>query len=365
MGIIKASLTAIGSATGDQWKEAFICDGMDAETLLMRATRITGSNSSNRGNNNIITEGSIIIVGKGECAIVTENSNILGLYDQPGEQTFRSEKSSGFFSGKMRAFSKDVMHRIAFGGDAPYFQRVLYINTKELLGNSFSANNVPFHFRDERAGIDIDGSISCSISYSFHIVDPACFYKKYARASVDKSRTHLVKQMNAELTAAFGPALNSLMKDGVRPSEMLQHLDTLRDKLAQAVNKDWLAKRGIEACSIAVASLQTTDSQTLQTAQRNTAFMDPARAAAHLVGSSGDALGIAAKNPSGSAPLTAVVTNSQHTSGSWKCPCGTVNTGKFCTDCGTARPVRWLCSCGSESSGKFCENCGKKKSSQT
>ena len=70
------------------------------------------------------------------------------------------------------------------------------------------------------------------------------FLQKYARASVDKSRTHLVKQTNAELTAALGPALNSLMKDGVRPSEMLQHLDTLREKLAQAVNKNWRTKRG-------------------------------------------------------------------------------------------------------------------------
>lgn len=46
--------------------------------------------------------------------------------------------------------------------------------------------------------------------------------------------------------------------------------------------------------------------------------------------------------------------------GSWTCACGMVNTGKFCSECGTPRPVpgRWTCSCGTENTGKFCSECG-------
>lgn len=50
----------------------------------------------------------------------------------------------------------------------------------------------------------------------------------------------------------------------------------------------------------------------------------------------------------------------------WACPtCGTKNTGKFCTNCGTAKPApaTWDCpNCGQKgNTGKFCSNCGTAK----
>ncbi len=45
----------------------------------------------------------------------------------------------------------------------------------------------------------------------------------------------------------------------------------------------------------------------------------------------------------------------------WTCTCGTVNTGKFCNECGTKRPENngsWKCTCGAENMGKFCGECG-------
>ena len=47
----------------------------------------------------------------------------------------------------------------------------------------------------------------------------------------------------------------------------------------------------------------------------------------------------------------------------WKCSCGATSTGKFCPECGAARPEAngWTCSCGTVNQGKFCQNCGAKK----
>ncbi|MBR2783482.1 MAG: SPFH domain-containing protein, partial [Firmicutes bacterium] len=51
----------------------------------------------------------------------------------------------------------------------------------------------------------------------------------------------------------------------------------------------------------------------------------------------------------------------------WKCPaCGKEgNTGKFCGECGAARPAEadgWKCpSCGAMNKGRFCSECGAKK----
>jgi membrane protease subunit (stomatin/prohibitin family) len=48
--------------------------------------------------------------------------------------------------------------------------------------------------------------------------------------------------------------------------------------------------------------------------------------------------------------------------GGWKCSCGAVNTGKFCTECGAAQPAEgWKCACGAVNKGKFCSECGAKK----
>lgn len=47
--------------------------------------------------------------------------------------------------------------------------------------------------------------------------------------------------------------------------------------------------------------------------------------------------------------------------GGWTCQCGMVNTGKFCSECGSPKPApaSWMCQCGTVNTGKFCSECGK------
>ena len=118
--------------------------------------------------------------------------------------------------------------------------------------------------------------------------------------------------------------------------------------------------------------------------QRNAAFMDPARAAAQLVGAQASAMQTAAGNAGGAAvgfmgmnmAGAAGGVNAQNlyqmgaqqaaqpAAAGWTCSCGqTGNTGKFCANCGKPQPVAnagWTCSCGQAgNTGKFCSNCGK------
>lgn len=53
---------------------------------------------------------------------------------------------------------------------------------------------------------------------------------------------------------------------------------------------------------------------------------------------------------------------------SWICECGHTNTGKFCMECGSKKPIpqpkndgTWTCGCGTQNTGKFCMECGSKR----
>lgn len=103
---------------------------MGSDLLMACAQKIAGQGNNN-GFGSVITDGSIILVGEGECAIATEGGKIIGVYDQPGEQIFRSNQSSGIFSGGIGSFIKD---------DADIYKIENYIKSLHVLCNATHAN---------------------------------------------------------------------------------------------------------------------------------------------------------------------------------------------------------------------------------
>ena len=272
---------------------------------------------------------------------------------------------------------------------------------------------MPFRVVDQRAGIDIDVGIRCFGEYSYRVSNPMLFYTNVCgNVSEDYTRDRLDSQLKTELLTALQPAFAKIGETGIRYSQLPGHTMELADALNEVLSKKWRDLRGIEIVSFGVSSVTADeeDEKMLKELQRNAAFMDPTRAAAHLVGSQGDAMKMAAANKGGAAMAfmgmnmagqaggmnaqdlyamgqqqTAQPAASQpagwtcscgHTgntgkfcgecgapkpapAGEWKCSCGAVNTGKFCGECGKPRPAdEWTCSCGSVNKGKFCANCG-------
>ena len=404
MGLIKAALGSVGGVMADQWKEFFYCEAIPENVLVTKGQKKATRRSSNtRGDENIITNGSIIAVADGQCMLIVEQGKVVDLCAEPGEYTYDMSTEPSLFVGNLGQSIRDVFgnmaNRFTFGGEAPKDQRIYYFNTRELMGNKYgTANPVPFRVVDQRAGIDMDVGIRCFGEYSYRICNPMLFYSNVCgNVSEDYTRDKMDSQLKNELLTALQPAFAKIGESGIRYSQLPGHTMELADALNEVLSKKWRDLRGIEIVSFGVASVTANeeDEQTMKELQRNAAFTDPTRAAAHLVGAQGDAMKMAAQNTGGAAMAfmgmnmagQAGGMNAQNlfamgqqmqqqqmqqqmqqqaapapAAGGWTCSCGHGgNTGKFCAECGQPKPApagQWKCACGAVNTGKFCAECG-------
>ena len=86
---------------------------------------------------------------------------------------------------------------------------------------------------------------------------------------------------------------------GIRYSALPGHTLELAEALNEQLSSRWRDLRGMEIVSFGVSSVKANeeDEQMIKDMQRNAAFMDPTRAAAHLVGAQASAMQSAASNP--------------------------------------------------------------------
>lgn len=82
------------------------------------------------------------------------------------------------------------------------------------------------------------------------------------------------------------------------------------------------------------------------------------------MGAMGEKVGDVMKGFNGGMSSSNAQLNQQTVALGWKCSCGCEgNTGKFCSECGKAKPELWECpACGAkDNKGKFCSECGAAK----
>ena len=310
MGLIRAAMGAAGGTLADQWKEYFYCDAIPENVLAVKGQKKTTRRSSNRhGDDNVITDGSVIAVADGQCMLIVDQGKIVDMCAETGEYTYDMSSEPSLFCGSLGQGLKNMFgtmaNRFTFGGEAPKDQRIYYFNTKELIGNKYGTPSpVPFRVVDQRAGIDIDVGIRCFGEYSYRVSNPMLFYTNVCgNVSEDYTRDRLDSQLKTELLTALQPAFAKIGETGIRYSQLPGHTMELADALNEVLSRKWRDLRGIEIVSFGVSSVTADeeDEKMLKELQRNAAFMDPTRAAAHLAGSQGDAMKAAAANKGGAA----------------------------------------------------------------
>ena len=405
------AFSSIGSITKDQYLEFFVCDTMQDGVLASRGRKID-KKGMNKGNDNIISNGSLIIVNAGQCAITVDNGQITNLAAEPGEYRFESATESSIFYGNLgenllNSF-KELGRRISFGGEIPREQRVYYINTLEVRQNLWgTASTIPFFIHDQVTGFQGDINLMARGEFTFKIADPIRFYNSVASAfsGATYTKKDLQSIMKSDFMTALQPAIGSLSDYGVgiRYSAITTKTDILVEKVNEKLEKKWTELRGIKVVDITFDSIKATeeDEKRIKQFQDTAVYTNVNMAAARMTTATANAMEAAAANEQAGPMMAfagmnmAQMTGGANTSnlfamaqqqnaaqaaaqpqpqaqapagaaaGSWTCKCGTTNTGKFCVNCGEKKPEAaaegWTCSCGTVNKGNFCQNCGSKR----
>ncbi|MCL1701649.1 SPFH domain-containing protein [Lysinibacillus sp. Bpr_S20] len=399
MGLLKAGVGALAGVLEDQWREYLYCESLTADVLVAKGVKRTSKRGSNKGNDNIISNGSIIAINEGQCMMIVEQGKVVEFSAESGEYVYDTSTEPSIMYGNdlsegiLETF-KQIGKRFTFGGEPAKDQRVYYFNKKEIVGNKYGTPApVPFRVIDRNIGLDIDIAIRCHGEYSYKIVDPLLFYTNVC-GNVERefTRDAIDSQLKTELMTALQPAFAHISASGVRYSEIPAHTVALADALNKVLSEKWLATRGLAVVSFGISSLKASeeDEAMIKQLQRSAVMRDPGMAAAHLTGAQAEAMMAAAKNEGGAmtgfmgmnmatqaggvnaAQLYQMNEQNKQTaqqgqtatnSGAWICACGNDNTGKFCSNCGTPKPAEegWTCTCGAVNKGKFCSECGAKK----
>ena len=406
MGLIKAITSAVVGVAADQWKEYFYCDALEADVLVTKGKKRTSGRSggNNKGEENIISNGSVVAVNEGQCMIIVDQGKVVEFCAEAGEFTYDTSSEPSLLYGNLGENIKKTFatigKRFTFAGDTAKDQRIYFFNTKEIMGNKYgTANPVPFRVVDQNIGLDIDISIRCNGEYSYKITDPLLFYTNVCgNVTEDFEKSEIDSQLKTELMTALQPAFAKISAMGIRYSAVPAHTMELADALNEVLSAKWAQLRGIEIVSFGINAMKASeeDEAMLTELQKSAVLRNPNMAAATLVGAQAEAMKAAASNTS-TGPMMAFAGMNMATqaggmnaqqlfqmgqqqapaqaqqaapaqeasaAAGWTCSCGKQgNTGKFCSECGAPAPKEdgWVCSCGAINKGKFCSECGAKK----
>ena len=396
MGLIKAGLGAIGGVLADQWKEFFTCDALDNDVLVTRGQKqISGRSSNTKGHDNVISNGSGIAVADGQCMIIVEQGKVVEVCAEPGQFTYDSSTEPSIFAGKFGQSLidtfKSVGKRFAYGGDTGKDQRVYYINTKEILNNKFGTPSpIMFEVMNKRIGMSRTVQVRCNGIYSYIISDPLLFYTRLCgNVEGEFTRDRIDDQLKTEFIDALQPAFGALSELELRPAQIPNKAAELKKAMNDALKADWAETRGISIEKIALNPITLTEEDMKKINEMEDAATmgsNPFMMAGRMTNATANAMETAAANEGGAMNgfigmnmaggamgggfnaaqqfynMGAQQQAQQPVQNGWKCGCGAVNTGKFCSECGTPKPADgWTCSCGAVNKGKFCTTCGAKK----
>lgn len=394
MGIIRAAVSAVGGTLADQWLETIQADNMSDGTLMTTGVAVHKNdkrNQNKKASADIITDGSVIMVGQNQCMILASGGKVVDYSADPGHFIVDNKSAPSLFNGQLSEALNDTFTRVKFGGVSPQSQIVYYINTQEIKNIPFGTVN-PINYFDNFYNAEL--YLRAHGYFSIRITDPLKFFTEAVpqnsrRMEIDELRKLYLSEFLTALQAAIG----KMSVDGIRISHVTAQSADLAKYMSNVLDEDWTKRRGICIETVGISSISYDEQSKKLIDIRNQGAMlsdasiregyvqgsvargienagsNSGGAAAGFMGvglgmqSSGNFMGAASASNQAQMERSAAASPS---GAQWKCGCGASNSGKFCSECGKPQPSNdsWRCQCGAENQGNFCSACGKKRAAE-
>lgn len=276
MGFIKAFTGALGGTFADQWKDFYVpradVAGTAALFQAVPQSQNNGRGENYKGNENIISNGSKIVVPEGMALITLQDGQITGLIAEPGGFEFRSNDpaSQSMFAGDgiFAQTIKSTWEKVKFGGQPGSQQLAFYVNLKEIPNNRFGTQS-EIYWDDAFFGTQV-GAVTRG-TYTLKIVDPLLFVKNFVPAKYlqpnaevfdfadmdNDAGVQLFNEVVGSLSAAFSNYTNDPTK-GNRMSKIQADQIGFAQSLSAAVEDGyrWKTDRGLEIVKPAILAIE-------------------------------------------------------------------------------------------------------------
>ncbi len=272
MGFIKAFSGALNATFADQWKDFYMPRATISSTVGVFAAVPNAVNQGRgenyKGSENIITNGSKIIVPEGTALITMQDGAITGCIAEPGGFIYSSNdpNARSLFAGDgiFASTLSTTWERFKFGGIPAAQQLAFYVNLKEIPGIRFGTQT-PVYWDDSFLGTKAGGTIRGS--YSLKISDPIMFLKGFLPASYlqpgaadfdfgDQENPVGEQLFNEFVTSLKGAFSRMSSQAKVEGKDTMTFIQENQDKFATSMDEEidatynWSSTRGIKVISV-------------------------------------------------------------------------------------------------------------------
>ncbi|MGN1432633.1 MAG: SPFH domain-containing protein [Ruminococcus sp.] len=420
MGIIRAAINSIKGGLADSWQEVIQPGQMSGTLAMVPGVKVTHGKSQNtKGTPNTVSNGSVIQVYDNQCMLLIDGGKVADFTAEPGYYQVSNSSMPSLFCGQFGDSLKETFSRIKYGGIPSQSQYVIYINLAEIPSIPFGTKNVVNYF-DSFYNAEL--FLRAHGTYSIRITDPLKFYQEVVDKGLVTScepfdyKTKAL-QYSGEFETALSSAINNYSADGFRISFIKGKSREFGQYMAQTLDEEWEQQRGFQVQTVFL-NISYNDESTDLINMRNKGAMlsDAAVQQGYVAANVAEGMKAAGSNSNGAMagfmgmgvgmnagsgilggyqqnphynnqqpqqmnnngaqpqqpqpaqpqqPQPAQTAQAQP-AGDWTCACGAVNSGKFCSECGSKKPEapkkRFCTNCGAElnENAKFCPECGTK-----
>jgi len=276
MGFIQAFKGAVGGMLADQWKDFLtVPNGLPQTAALFPAVPQginAGRGSNTRGSENVITNGSKILVPQGYGLITVVDGRATGLITEAGGYEFNdsSPDARSVFAGDdlLASTVGTSWERFKYGGRPSSQQLAFYVSLKEIPDNRFGTQS-EIYWDDAYLGAQV-GAITRG-SYTLRIIDPLLFVHNFVPASFISANAPVFdfsdpdnaagNQMFQEVVGSLAQAFSRYTNDpdkGNRISRIQGDSVGFAQSLSAAVEEGyrWSSDRGLAIVKTAIVSIE-------------------------------------------------------------------------------------------------------------